>query len=660
MSDVGVVINLDDQQVQDSKAVLDYTSRDFAAIRTQLVGLAKGLMPEWETAGEAPDMGTLILELFAYMGDVLHFYIDRTASEAFLGTAVRRSSILYIADMLGYTPVGQQAASVELNFSLQANDVNDPDAIKTITIPKGTRVYNSSGDADEVVIFEMSHQVVVNPGDTAIVSYADEGVSVDGESMGSSQGIPNTEFVIQNKGVIYGTVRVHSQEGGNNIEWSFVTHLANARPTQAVFTTFTDESGFTHVVFGDNAAGRIPPVNALMFVGYRYGVGARANNLGAGAIDTIAPIANVDQFGLTVTNPKSPIGGSDPESIDSMRYSISRGGSRIKNRAVTLNDFADLAMQVPGVVKSVAYGTVYTAVHVRIAPPDGKANIDYMTRLCSAVESYLYDKILVGSSVYVEPTDVDTLWHDVYMRVIVHVQDAFNRTNVRTQVESVLRSLMKFTNVDFGTRISMGLVYRATLAVQGVEWAELTWLSPNEPPLGLIQSSDLVLFGAMFEADTVYTIADPGTGQFRTNSAATPTIIAFSKTTGGGTNVATDLLALKPGDQILMRPLTPGGTWRLFVVTGAVTDSGSWVQFPVSMSQQSSTPPTLANNDDVLFDFKRPAVQEVFDVETPELLIPRIEPTEVTESEVDFPDFTEEERTHDGLWVRAYGGVVNT
>ena len=42
--------------------------------------------------------------------------------------------------------------------------------------------------------------------------------------------------------------------------------------------------------------------------------------------------------------------------------------SRIKSRAVTLNDYADLAMQVPGVAKSVAHGTVYTAVHVRIAP----------------------------------------------------------------------------------------------------------------------------------------------------------------------------------------------------------------------------------------------------------------------------------------------------
>ena len=59
-----------------------------------------------------------MLELFAYMGDVLNFYIDRAASEAFLGTALRRQSVLYIADMFGYKPIGQHSASVVLLFTL--------------------------------------------------------------------------------------------------------------------------------------------------------------------------------------------------------------------------------------------------------------------------------------------------------------------------------------------------------------------------------------------------------------------------------------------------------------------------------------------------------------------------------------------------------------
>ena len=676
MSDVGVIIDLDDSDVEQSKAVLDYTSRDYTAIRAQLVGLAKGLYPDWETAGEAPDFGTLLLELFAYMGDVMHFYIDRTASEAFLGTAVRRQSVLYIADMLGYVPVGQAAAIVQLQFSLEADDPNNPGTVVPVTIPQGTRVYNSSNDADAVVVFEMDTQIALQPGNTNVIGYASEGISIEGASMGVAQGVPNTEFIIPDVGVIYGTVKVYTQEGAVNVEWTYVSHLADARPTQAVFTTFMDEEAMTHVVFGDNAAGRIPPVNAQMYVNYRYGVGAAANNLPANSIDTIAPIANVDLFGVSVTNPASPIGGSDPESIDSMRYSVSRGGAKMRDRAVTLNDFADLALQVPGVVKSVSYGTVYTAVHVRIAPPDGKANDVYMAQLCNATKAYLQDKVMVGSTVYIEPFDVDDLWQDIYIRVLVHVQPAFNRTSVRSQVESVVRSLLSFNNVDFGTRVSVGLIYRAVLAVQGVEFAELQWLStepppnehafPAEAPSGGSTATTVttLLVDSIWHYSTVTTIADPGTGTVRLNSTTNPTQIALAMTDAGGTNRTTVLSALQPGDHIVFSEVLVPGNWLSLVLTAAPAGSGTWRTLTVARVGTATAPPE--QNQDAEISIIRyapnPATPtgDVVDINTDELLIPRIEPTEVEEPEAEYPTMTDDERTHDGLWIKAVGGAVNT
>ena len=56
-----------------------------------------------------------------------------------------------------------------------------------------------------------------------------------------------------------------------------------------------------------------------------------------------------------------------------MRYSIPRAAARVKQRAVTLQDYADLALQVPGVAKAVAHGQVYDKVKVRIAPVGGDA-----------------------------------------------------------------------------------------------------------------------------------------------------------------------------------------------------------------------------------------------------------------------------------------------
>ena len=577
MSDTGILISLDDQEITRSKIVLDYTNRDFVAIRSQLIGLARGLMPEWETAGEPSDFGTLLLELFSFMGDALHFYIDRTASEAFLGTAIRRQSVLYIADMLGYTPIGQQSASVNLTWALDTN------AEAAVTIPKGTRVHSEASSADDLVVFELDHDVFLEPGDgitigqpTQVgrnVGFATEGLTVKDKLIGQSYGAPNTEMVIPDHGVIAGTVGIISREGSVTVPWTFVSDISLARPTQSVFTTFIDDQEQTHVIFGDNAVGRIPPVQAQIYATYRFGRGIKANAVPAGKINTIIAntVGEIDLSYVTVENKSSPVGGTDPESVDAMRYSIPRAASRIKSRAVTLNDYADLALQVPGVSKSVAHGTVYTAVHIKIAPVDGQADANYMTRLCNQVEEYMADKVMIGSSVYAEPENVADLWENIYIRVTVHVVAGYNRTSVRNQVDAAIRAMLAFNVVDFGFKVTIGGVYRAALAVQGVEWAEVTWLSSDGPA---------------------------------------------QEQAGGGAPNHSEEIALDFDDDV------------------------RWVK----------------------------------DVYTDELRIPKIDTTiknsagqlDEPEAETDFdlpeynPALSEAERTHDGLWVKAFGGMTNT
>jgi Baseplate J-like protein len=679
MSDVGVLVSLDDQSIEQSRVVLDYTSRDYTAIRAQLIGLAKGMMPEWETAGEAPDFGTLLVELFAYMGDVLNFYIDRTASEAFLGTAQRRQSVLYIADMLGYTPIGQQAASVELFFS-----VDPEETVEEIVLPIGTRIRNEANNADDLIVFETDAELRLHPGDVEIPVFATEGVTVHDSLAGTTQGTPNTEFVLPDKGVVYGSILVTSREGYQVVDWTYTSDLALARPTQAVFTTYIDDQELTHIVFGDNAAGRIPPVNAEIYVTYRFGKGAAANSLAPDAVNTISPVPGLDLWAVTVRNKESPVGGTDPESIDSMRFSIPRASNRLKQRAVTLADYADLAMQVPGVAKSVSYGTIYTAVHVRIAPQEGKANVDYMQRLCNSVEFYMADKIMIGSTVYAEPIDVNELWHDVYVRITVHVLAAYNRNAVRQQVDTVVRSLLAFNSVDFGTLVSIGQIYRAILAVQGVEWAELQWLSTEPPPSELIFAPALLqqpesrgtattrLFSGVWAYDIETVMADPGAGDFRTNNATTPGTLAMAATDGEGTDFHTDLVGLRVGDHIVMYNSIDPSSWLSLMVTALPTDNTTWVLVPVTRVDGSTdeggtpNPPLPPGNPNVRFEFIRYAptpitpTGDVQNIDTPELLIPRIEPTEIIEDEATFPDMDEPERTHDGLWVFAVGGLANT
>ena len=381
-------------------------------------------------------------------------------------------------------------------------------------------------------------------------------------------------------------------------------------------------------------------MNSQVYANYRYGVGAAANNLGQGDLNTIIPPPDVNITDLAVTNDKAPIGGSDPESIDSMRFSIPRAGARIRNRAVTLNDYADLAMQVPGVAKSVAYGTVYTSVRVRIAPTGMDQDDAAMERLCNAVDQYLNDKILIGSSVYVEPRTSDDLWQWIYIRMVVHVAETYNRTAVREQVDSVIRQILAFDVVDFGTRVTMGSIYRAVLSVAGVEWAELRWLSPDEPPdidpsgaTGGGGGNTTPLFAGTWQYNTSTSAGNPTTKHYTLNDSTATTRITLSKTDSNDKAQGPNLLGIKVGDHLVVRPMKNTTSWRSFIVTAARVDNTTptpgWVDLTVTINQSADTLIIPANNDPVLFDFLRftpspISVGDVADIVTDDLLIPRI------------------------------------
>lgn len=467
-----------------NRIVLDYTSRDYKNIRSMLVGMAKSIIPEWSTVGETGDFGTLLLELFAYAEDITNYYVDRLASEAFLGTAIRRQSALYIADMMGYSPMSNKAAVVPLSFTWKfykdditttiynVNKASCSNNLVTMTVsrtdykvnlyPQQTIVVNtgvSGYDGQHVILSvtdptgdnstaEITYQssstsasaitttlanvvttgsVVIIPAKTVIstkpdssgntidfeldfdvtmdsnpltapvigsdptnpsnthyqvtqIATASEGLTVPPAKIGVSKGIPNAEFILSNPGVVDKTVSIYTIEGGQAVTWSKIDKLSLASPTQSVFTTYVDDDDFTHVVFGDNASGRVPPVNVEIRAGYRYGTGTAANSLG---INTITVLNNTfaTESGIAVTNTSAPSGGADVESIESLRYSVPRATATL-NRAITLDDYVNLALQVPGITKATAYGENYTAVYVRVASSAQSAS-----RITSALTS---------------------------------------------------------------------------------------------------------------------------------------------------------------------------------------------------------------------------------------------------------------------------------
>jgi hypothetical protein len=75
------------------RAQLTYSSKDYASIRQELLDRVPQLTDRW-TDFNASDLGVVLLELFCGIGDMLAYYLDAQAVEAFLPTARQRQSIL--------------------------------------------------------------------------------------------------------------------------------------------------------------------------------------------------------------------------------------------------------------------------------------------------------------------------------------------------------------------------------------------------------------------------------------------------------------------------------------------------------------------------------------------------------------------------------------
>lgn len=441
---------------------VDYTSRDYTALRADLVDLIPYYAPLW-TNRDPADFGMTILETFAYMGDILNYYIDKSANEAFISTASQRENVLQLAKLLGYKPTEPTASTTTVTFS-------NSSAV-SVTVPRLTRVATSavSNASTTQIVFETDAEVTVPAGSTTTTVTVTQGTTVTDEAVGESNGTVNQSFELSQSSVINGSVSV--VVGGSN--YTEVPYLIDYNGYDPVFSTYTNGDGVTFIVFGDGISGRIPPNTAQITATYRVGGGAAGNV----AANTIKYITNFAASGLTVLNkyisstiPGSASGGADQESTDAIRVAAP---SSIKtlNRAVSLSDYASLVVQVSGVAKSTAIADVYTSVTVYFAPyGDSGVQIDGVTpstvfnTLKASVSSYMLDKIPANTTVTFQPPSYVT----VLINASITVLPQYKQSLVETDVNAILAELLAFENVAFGDRITLQDVMTTIASVDGV------------------------------------------------------------------------------------------------------------------------------------------------------------------------------------------------
>ncbi|WP_141340282.1 putative baseplate assembly protein [Bradyrhizobium sp. USDA 3458] len=102
---------------------------------------------------EEEDFTVALIDAWSCVCDILAFYQERSANEAWLGTATERESIIELGRLIGYRPRPGVAASTDLVF-LMDDPPNDSATVAAVEIPTGTRIQSIPGPGGTAQTFE--------------------------------------------------------------------------------------------------------------------------------------------------------------------------------------------------------------------------------------------------------------------------------------------------------------------------------------------------------------------------------------------------------------------------------------------------------------------------------------------------------------------------
>ena len=109
------------------KKEVNYLGRDFTDIRENLIEFAKTYFPNQYNDFNEASPGMMFVEMAAYVGDTLNYYLDNQFRETLLQFSEERKNVLAIAQSYGYKPRLATPAMVELTFTLDVPATTDDD-----------------------------------------------------------------------------------------------------------------------------------------------------------------------------------------------------------------------------------------------------------------------------------------------------------------------------------------------------------------------------------------------------------------------------------------------------------------------------------------------------------------------------------------------------
>lgn len=303
---------------------------DFDLIKTNLKEFLKGQSEFQDYDFEGSALAVLI-DLLAYNTHYNSVYTNLAVNEMFLDSAAKRSSVVSLAKMLGYTPISAKCARAIVDLRILA-PTSSP---SVVTLPD-RQPFTTSVDGTSYTFYNIG----------AVTTYRSPEGNYTFNDLEIVEGTPlqykytasdGLKYVIPNKDVDLSTLTVRVQETASS-DISEVYNLADN------LLTITDQSkiyfvkeiddGLYEIYFGNGTIGQKIPNGSVVTFNYFVSTLDKPNNAFNFTYGGL-PLLGSNLTPITV---QPAAGGDSAEDIDSIKFHAPRSYAA-QNRAVTVEDY---------------------------------------------------------------------------------------------------------------------------------------------------------------------------------------------------------------------------------------------------------------------------------------------------------------------------------
>ena len=321
------------------------TQLDFDTIKARLKDFLKQQTEFADYDFEASGLSN-ILDVLAYNTHFNGLISNFALNESFINTAQLRSSIVSLAEGIGYVPTSYTSSKAELNLSVLVTATNRP---TTLTLPRNTK-FTSSVDGVSYT-FQKRENFTATDNGTGLFQFLN---TTDGTDMPVFEGTEKTKtffvgdnttesqiYVIPDSTMDITTIRVRVFNTASSLLFDTYTNINKA-------IRITDDStfyqikevpnGYYEVIFGDGiATGKTPVAGNKIIIDYLSTVGTLANGASTFSPSATFSVGGI-AYAINTTTSTSAAGGAYKESIESIRLNapISFASQR---RLVTAEDY---------------------------------------------------------------------------------------------------------------------------------------------------------------------------------------------------------------------------------------------------------------------------------------------------------------------------------